>query len=80
MAKSRGKFRTGGLSKKDKMFLFQVCLAAVILAIVTVMSFTWFFVRNCVFHWPPRLNAACWNEQKVPAKEKGLEAAGPFVP
>ena len=74
------KARHRGLSEKDKKFLFQGCLAAMILVVVTVLSFAGLFTRNCIFHWPPRLNAQCWNEQKAPAHEKGLEAAGPFVP
>ena len=68
------------LSKKEKEFLIKWCLAAVILVVVTIVYFVWFFIHNCIFHWPPRLNSQCWNEQKAPAHEKGLEAASQFVP
>ncbi len=68
-------------TKKDKQYIFQWCLAAVIFTVGTVMYFSWFFVHNCIFHWPPRWDIkTCWSEQIHSAQERAAQDASLFAP
>jgi hypothetical protein len=75
------KIRSRGFSEKDKRYIFQLCVAALIFVLGVVIWFSWFFVCNCIFHWPIRWDVkACWTEQIRPAQEKAGEAASNFIP
>jgi len=64
-------------SEKDKETIFHWVLVAVVFAVVYVSWMIWGFITNCIFTWPIRLDVnVCWSEQKIPAHEKAIDAAG----
>jgi peptidoglycan/LPS O-acetylase OafA/YrhL len=68
------------LTREEKKFLFGFIIAAIVYVVVLTSTFTLSFVSNCIIEWPIRRDIkACWNEQKGPAREKGLEAASIFL-
>lgn len=74
-------YKSRGISKKDKLYIFQWGVAAMIFLIGVIIYFSWFFVRNCIIHWPVRFDVKlCWNEQIKPVQQKAGEAAGIFIP
>jgi flagellar basal body-associated protein FliL len=75
------KYHTHFFSEKDKKIILQWCIAAVIFTLGVAIYFSWFFVHNCIFHWPIRWDIGkCWQEQILPAQQKAGETASPFVP
>ena len=76
--KYRYRSRPRGLTKQEK---FQWVFAAVVFVIAFVVYFTFNFVSNCIWEWPPWWDiGTCWNEQIDPARWKATETAAPFVP
>lgn len=70
-----------GFSEKDKIFIFQVFLTVFVLLFGTVMYFSIYFVRNCIFHWPIRWDiGTCWNEQIQPAQDSAVKDASVVAP
>lgn len=66
------------MSKEEE---FQWIVATVVFVVAFVVYFTFGFISNCIWEWPPRWDVGtCWNEQIDPAKDKASEKATPFVP
>jgi hypothetical protein len=66
------------LTRQEKIML---AVAGVVFVMVFLVSFTYRFLGNCIFHWPIRWDTgACWNEQIAPAQYKAAESASNFLP
>ena len=70
--------RSDGMTKQER---FQWIVVAVVFVAVFLVVFVYKFFANCIFEWPVRWDiGTCWDEQKVPAKQKAIEEAIKFAP
>lgn len=76
--KRRRSYQYRRMTKQEK---FQWVFASVVFVLAFIVYFTFNFVSNCIWEWPPRWDiGTCWNEQIEPSQEKAIEKAAPFAP